>query len=229
MEAHILAVVFDLDGLVLDTETPDYLRWKEVYEQFGLDLTIEAWAGVVGRRDVDLYAPLRARGADVAAIREACDHRLAVLIKDYLKPMPGFDALIHRLIPTGIRRGLASNSDRTHVDRVVDRLGLREHFDVIIAGDEVPRWKPAPDIYLRALSRLDVHPKECAALEDSQSGIEAAKAAGLWCIAVPNQFTRHQDLSKADRIVSSLEDITLNIIFGLQSAPAFQTEPEGIS
>jgi len=80
MEARILAVVFDLDGLVLDTETPDYLSWREVYEQFGRDLTIEAWAGVVGRRDVDLYAPLRARGADVAVIREACAHRLAVLI-----------------------------------------------------------------------------------------------------------------------------------------------------
>lgn len=212
MSDRILGVIFDLDGLILDTETPDYLSWNEIYARYDLDLTVEAWADVVGRRDLDLYAPLRARGVDVSAVRENRHRRLAALMEEYLKPSPGFHELVNRLAQGGMRLALASNSDRIQVDRVVDRLGIRGFFDLIVTGDQVPQGKPAPDIYLLAVSRLNVLPRECVALEDSQPGIESAKAAGLYCIAVPTLFSRHQDLSRADLIISSLEEITLDVL-----------------
>ncbi len=129
-----------------------------------------------------------------------------------MKPSPGFHELVNRLAQAGMRLALASNSDRIHVDRVVDQLGIRGFFDLIVTGDQVPQGKPGPDIYLLAVSQLNVLPRECVALEDSQPGIESAKAAGLYCIAVPTLFTRHQDLSRADLIGSFLEEITLDVL-----------------
>ncbi|MGH2373803.1 MAG: HAD family hydrolase [bacterium] len=211
------AVIFDLDGLILDSETPDYLSWKEVYARHGLDLTVRDWAAVVGRRDIDLYAPLRKRNVDVAAEGESRRRRHASLLKDYLTPAPGVRNLIDQLRLAGVLRGLASNSDGAYVFEIVERLELRDAFDAIITRDDVTRAKPAPDIFLAAVSRLGVEAHRCVALEDSHPGVAAAKAAGLRCIAVPNVFTRHHDLDRADLVVTSLEGVTLEILTGLVS------------
>lgn len=189
------AIIFDLDGLVLDSETPDYLSWKEVYARHGLDLTVEDWAAVVGRRDIDL----------------------AALFEDYLTPAPGVLNLIDQLRLAGVLRGLASNSDGAYVFEVVERLELRDAFDAIITRDEVTRAKPAPDIFLAAVARLGVEAQWCVALEDSHPGVAAAKAAGLKCVAVPTVFTRHHDLGQADLVVRSLEAVTFEILTRLVS------------
>lgn len=211
------AVIFDLDGLILDSETPDYLSWKEVYARHGLDLTVQDWAGVVGRRDIDLYAPLRERNADIASEGEARRRRLATLFEEYLAPAPGVTNLIDQLRSAGIPLGLASNSDGAYVFDVVKRLGLRGAFDAVVARDDVARAKPAPDIFLAAVSRLGVEAPSCVAFEDSQPGVAAARAAGLKCIAVPTVFTRHHDLRAADLVVLSLEAVTVEILTRLVS------------
>lgn len=209
-------VIFDPDGLI-DSETPDYLSWKEVYARHGLDLTVEDWAAVVGRRDIDLYAPLRQRNVDVAAEGESRRRRLAALFEDYLTPAPGVLNLIDQLRLAGVLRGLASNSDGAYVFEVVERLELRDAFDAIITRDEVTRAKPAPDIFLAAVARLGVEAQWCVALEDSHPGVAAAKAAGLKCVAVPTVFTRNHDLSQADLLVTSLDVVTLEILSRLVS------------
>lgn len=217
MAGALRAVIFDLDGLILDSETPDYLSWKEVYARHGLDLTVQDWAGVVGRRDIDLYAPLRQRSVDVAAEGKSRRRRHAALFEEYLTPAPGVARLIDQLRRTGVPLGLASNSDRAYVFEVVERLGLRDAFDTIVARDDVTRAKPAPDIFLAAVSRLEVEAPGCVALEDSRPGVAAAKAAGLTCIAVPTVFTRHHDLTQADLVVTSLETVTVEILTRLVS------------
>ncbi len=211
------AVIFDLDGLVLDSETPDYLSWKEVYARHGLDLTVQDWAGVVGRRDIDLYAPLRERNADAATEGEARRRRLAALFEEYLTPAPGVVNLLDRLRLAGVPRGLASNSDGAYVFEIIERLELRDAFDAIITRDDVTRAKPAPDIFLAAVSRLRVEAHRSVALEDSLPGVAAANAAGLKCVAIPTAFTRHHDLSQADLVVTSLQDVTVEILDGLVS------------
>ncbi|MGQ0551309.1 MAG: HAD family hydrolase [Armatimonadota bacterium] len=217
MSGNLQAVVFDLDGLILDSETPDYLSWKEVYARHGLELTVRDWAAVVGRRDVDLDAPLRERNADVDAEREVRRRRLTALFEEYLKPAPGVVHLIDQLRRAGVPRGLASNSDGAYVFRVVERLDLHHVFDAIVTRDDVTRAKPAPDIFLAAVSRLRVEAHRSVALEDSHPGVAAAKAAGLKCVVVPTVFTRHHDLGRADLVVSSLEAVTLEILTGLVS------------
>jgi HAD superfamily hydrolase (TIGR01509 family) len=215
MSGDLQAVIFDLDGLILDSETPDYLSWKELYARFGLDLTTRDWAAVVGRRDVDLDAPLRERQVDVEAERTSRRRRAALLLEEYLTPAPGVETLLDRLRRADIRRGLASNSDAAYVHQIVDRLHLRGSFGVIVTRGDVARPKPAPDIYHAAFSRLGVRAAQCVALEDSGPGIAAATAAGLKCIAVPTIFTRHHDLAHADLILSSLEAVTLETLSGL--------------
>lgn len=216
MSGTLEAVIFDLDGLILDSETPEYLGWKEVYARYGLDLTVKDWAAVVGRRDVDVTAPLRERGADADVEREA-NRRVVMLMEDYLTPARGFVTLASGLRLAGIRRGLASNSDAAFVYRVIDRLEIRPFFDAVITRDDVAHGKPAPDMFGLIVSILSVEAMRCVALEDSQPGVIAAKAAGLKCIAVPNVFTQHHDLAQADLIVASLEAVTLETLRGLVS------------
>ena len=217
MSKSLQAVIFDLDGLIVDSETPDYLSWREVYARHGLDLTVRDWAGVVGRRDIDLYAPLRERNVDVAAEGALRRRRLAALFEDYLTAAPGVVNLIDQLRLAGILRGLASNSDGAYVFEVVERLKLRNAFDAIVTRDDVTRAKPAPDIFLAAVSWLGVEAHRCVVLEDSHPGVAAAKAAGLKCIAVATVFTRHHDLGQADLVVRSLEAVTLEILTRLVS------------
>ncbi len=216
MTYHVEAVIFDLDGLILDVETSDYLSWKETYALHGLELMVDEWTAAIGHPARDLYGPLSALGADPAALREARHQRLAALQEECLQVRPGFDTLVTRLMRAGIRRGLASNSGFARVRRVVTQLGICDFLDAMAGGDEVPQRKPAPDLYLLAASRLGVAPRRCAAMEDSQSGIEAAKAAGLTCIAVPNLFTRHQDFSRADLVLASLDEITVETLRALE-------------
>ncbi len=216
MSCHVEAVIFDLDGLILDVETPDYLSWKETYALHGLELTSDEWTAAIGHQTRDLYGPLTALGFDPAALRETRHHRLVALRDECLQVRLGFDTLVTRLARAGIRRGLASNSDFARVHRVVTQLGICDFLDAMAGGNEVPRRKPAPDLYLLAVSRLGVAPYRCVAVEDSQPGIEAAKAAGLTCIAVPNLFTQHQDLSWADLILASLDEITVETLRALE-------------
>jgi HAD superfamily hydrolase (TIGR01509 family) len=216
MSCHLEAVIFDLDGLILDVETPDYLSWKEAYNLQGLELTADDWRAAVGCPASDLYGPLSALGTDPAALRQARHGRLAALQDKCLQVRPGFGTLVTRLMRAGIRRGLASNSSFARVQRVITLLGICDFLDAMAGGDEVARRKPAPDLYLLAALRLGVEPRRCAAVEDSQQGIEAAKAAGLACIAVPNLFTQHQDLSQADLTLASLDEITIETLRALE-------------
>lgn len=216
----IRAVIFDMDGLIIDTEWPDYQSWQELYAAHGHELTLAEWVPHVGvwGPPLDLLGRLAALigdGADRAALRAQRRARCDELVRASMIPMAGFGALMERLATHGYPRGLASTSSRDWVDFVVDGLQVRSHFETIVAGDEVAARKPAPDVYLRAAERLRVPPAECVALEDSAPGIASARAAGMACIAVPNRVTLHQDLSAALHQISNLGDVTLELLRSL--------------
>lgn len=213
----IRAVIFDMDGLIIDTEWPDYQSWQELYAAYGQELTLAEWVPHVGvwGPPLDLLGRLAALvgpGADPAALRARRRARCDELVRQSMVPMPGYEGLMECLAGAGCPRALASTSSRDWVDFVVEGLGVRAHFQAIVAGDEVAARKPAPDVYLRAADRLGVAPTECVALEDSAPGIAAAKAAGMACIAIPNRVTLHQDLSAADHRVAHLGEVTLDLL-----------------
>ena len=212
---QLLGAIFDCDGLLADTETPDYDAWREIYEEQGLHLPVELWAQSIGTakgHDLhDWHAPLAEAigpGYDPEAV-QARRHAFYHAALGRLTPMPGVLAVLDALDEAGIPCAVASNSDRVWVDRVLDMIGLTSRFQTIATADEVPNPKPAPDVYLLAAKRLGVPPQSCAAFEDSPRGLAAAHAAGMFTVAVPTALTRHFAFEQAHHLIHSLERLAL--------------------
>jgi HAD superfamily hydrolase (TIGR01509 family) len=205
-------VVFDFDGLILDTEVPVYEAWQEIYVEHGATLAFEKWALCIGTADVfdpcvDLETAL-GRALDAAALRGRHRVRTDALI-DAQAVLPGVREYVDEARRLGLRLGVASSSSRRWVEGHLQRLGLRDRFDVIRCADDVPRVKPDPALYRAVLDATGVRPEDAMALEDSPNGVLAAKRAGLTCVAVPNALTARLDLSHADLSLTSLADLPL--------------------
>ena len=204
MNTEPRALILDFDGLIVDTEMPGYLAWQEVYEAEGAHLEIADWLNAVGY--VDGFDPrahltkLTGRTFDWVARDAWISQRARALIA--AQPvLPGVAALIENGRRLGYRLGVASNSTADWVVPNLERLDLRKFFGTVCTVDQVARPKPQPDVYVGALAELGVATAAGSyAFEDSLPGVQAAKAAGLWVVAVPNPLTRHQDLSMADEV-----------------------------
>jgi len=204
----IEAVILDFDGLVLDTETPFRRSWDEIYEKYGLSVSPAAWAGLIGSSadPVEAYALLERhldRPVDRASIRDRRMARELELLK-HEQVMPGVRELIEEATAQGVRLAIASSSERKWVVDHLAGIGLLDSFEVIACAEDVAVTKPAPDLYETALRSLGVSPDRAIAFEDSVHGVASAKAAGLFCIAVPNRVTRHLSFPRADLIVETL-------------------------
>jgi HAD superfamily hydrolase (TIGR01509 family) len=212
----IEAILFDFDGLILDTEFPEFTAWSERYSDFGLSLAVEDWAARIGcgastvsQTPYEHIEELLGRPIDHDQVRAAKRARVAELIASE-RILPGVEALITAAQARGVRLGVVSSSVSEWVNGFLAKLNLLDRFDLVLSGDDVARAKPEPDLYLAALSLLDVSAANAVALEDSRNGIAAAKAAGIFCVAVPNRLTRHTSLAQADIQVESLEEIPLD-------------------
>ncbi len=202
------AVVFDMDGLLLDTETLWQRSETELFRRHGQQFTREDQLAVMGtgveftgRYYAERLGEPVERG--IALVEEMQKLMLAEVSREVLA-RPGATELVERLRGQ-VPLGLASNSERYLVDAALATARLADAFDVIVTPADVEHPKPAPDLYLEACARLGVSPSDALALEDSAPGIAAAKAAGLTCIAVP-QFAE-TDVSIADRVIDSLEEL----------------------
>lgn len=205
--------IFDFDGLILDTEKPGFLAWKEIFDRYNQPFALENWK--------------KAIGTGPAAFDPAC--HLCALVPDSLSPsrlreeqllianklirtypiLPGVLEFITEAKAAGHKLAIASSSPRSWVISHLSRLELIPYFDAILTAEDVMQVKPAPDLYHLALTRLELTPAEAVVFEDSPNGILAANAAGITCIAVPNEITRTMDISHADVIVNSFKEITL--------------------
>ncbi|MFC8043225.1 HAD family hydrolase [Nocardia sp. NPDC057353] len=202
------AVIFDFDGLILDTETPAYTSWQETYRGHGAALDRELWTANIGTHGWDAARHLEellGRPIDHAELRAARLTRHYALI-DAEVVRPGVVGWLNEAKELGLAVGLASSSGEQWVGPHLERLGLREHFAVLATGDRVQRVKPDPALYRLALDSLGVDPGDAIAVEDSANGIAAAKAAGLPAVAVPNAMTVELDFSRADLVLDSLTD-----------------------
>ena len=207
------ALILDFDGLVVDTEIAVYEAWREFYEGEGQHLTMGQWqqaVGYVNGFDPRAHLELLTTRAydwpahDVELVRRTRELALSQPV------LPGVTELLAEGTRLGYRIGAASNSTADWVGPGLERLGLRKWYQVVRTRESVQRHKPAPDVYLGALADLGVtSPEGSLAFEDSEPGVRAAKAAGLYVVAVPNQLTRGQDLSLADEVRDSLAGFAL--------------------
>jgi HAD superfamily hydrolase (TIGR01509 family) len=209
----IRALIFDFDGLILDTEGPIYQAWVEIYQEMGADLPLSAWQVWVGGSH-DVFDPCGylesqlGRPVDREGLTERASGREKelILLEDAL---PGVEEYIADARRLDLKLGIASSSDCPWVYRHLEHLGLREEFDSIKCAEDVKNVKPSPDLYLAVLDELRVDPREAIALEDSPNGITAAQAAGLFCVVVPNPLTSQMATDHADLQLSSLAELPL--------------------
>ena len=208
----IKAIIFDFDGVILDTETPLYESWQAMYRRYGADLDKARFAEYIGGADYfDFHKHLeRLVGAELDR-RALGDERRRLYggLVSRNRALPGVAERIADAKRLGMRVGVASNSDIGWVKSNLENLGMFGSFDVIRTRDDVTRVKPDPEIYLSALRALRTAPESAVAIEDSANGVRAAKAAGLFTIAVPNPITALLPLDAADLIIPSLSDMSL--------------------
>ncbi|HEX7255549.1 MAG TPA: HAD-IA family hydrolase [Gaiellaceae bacterium] len=216
----IRALLFDFDGLIVDTETPSYASWQEVYREHGQELPLDRWAAIVGTIGgfepldylEDLHGPI---DRDAVKTRRR-EHELSLLEVEDLRP--GILEYLQEADRLGLKTAVVSSSTRQWVDRHLARLERAEHFDEIVTADRDPdRSKPRPTLYLEALERLGVAAEEAIAFEDSPNGVRAARAAGIYTVAVPNRVTISLGLDEADLVLESLAELPLREL--LESLP----------
>jgi HAD superfamily hydrolase (TIGR01509 family) len=204
------ALVFDFDGLVADTETPQYEAWVDVFTHFGAEEPLDqpTWQQAVGLTSLPfdpltVLASRLAEPPDAASVRSThrtyLDRRLGTVAV-----RPGVHRWLDDADAAGLLVAIASSSSRRWVEDHLERLGLAERFPVRVCGREGLAPKPAPDLYLRASEELAVEPAQCLALEDSPAGARAALAAGMTCVVVPSPMTAGLDFGAVHLVVDSL-------------------------
>jgi HAD superfamily hydrolase (TIGR01509 family) len=200
-------VVFDLDGVLVDSEPTHERANVEYLAGLGVTLDPALAAAMLGRRVRDLTDAVAAQAGvppeEVFAGREAVFWRL--LEQAPPPPMPGLRPALARLAAAGLRLAVASSGTRAYVAHVLDRLGVADAFAAVVSGEEVVVGKPDPGVYLLAAERLGADPAACVAVEDAPHGIAAARAAGMRVVAVRGAHTEALDLSQADELVADLE------------------------
>ena len=209
----ITTVIFDLDGLLADTERLHCQAYQMALREHGLSLSeadyVEHW--VRCGKGIGDWLDMHCLDLESHVVRAHKSEHYLALVGSSLRPMEGALELLNGLY--GIKKiALASSSYRDAVDGVLTGLKIAHFFEVIVTGLDVPRVKPAPDIFLKVASQMGVKPSECLVLEDAEKGVLAAYDAGMRCIVVPNEHTRHHDFSKATRVCASLAEITPELL-----------------
>lgn len=215
-DMRIRAIVFDFDGLILDTETPLVRAWSEAYARYGCTpLTITDWGRMVGTvNGLDPLAIMLERldpagpAVDPVEAERLVKSRVRALIA-LETTRPGVTAWLDDADRLGLRIGLASSSSAAWVEGHLERLALRSRFEALACYRPGVAPKPDPYLYRQACETLGIEPAQALAVEDAPFGIAAAKAAGLRCVAVPNGLTGQLDLARADLVVPSLADVSL--------------------
>lgn len=212
----IKALIFDFDGLILDTETAEFRVWQSIYREYGREMLPETWGQVIGGYGISNFdgalhlAELVGDGLDArelnARFRSESD---ALILQQPI--LPGVVDYLDDAQRLGLRLAVASSSPHSWVDTHLARLGLADRFDVTICGDDVPpgRTKPHPDLFLKALDAVGAKADEAIVFEDSPNGVKAARAAGIFVVRVPNPITALLKTDDANLTLESLSQIPL--------------------
>ena len=209
----IEAVIFDLDGLLADTESLHRQSYQEILREYGCEPSDEEYLDYWIRtgKGAAYWMQEHELELDLSELQQQKHRRYMDLVRSSAQAMTGAVELLQRLSEKK-KLALASASFRDSVYGVIKILNIAHYFDTIVTRNDVPRSKPFPDIFLHAAEQLEVTPEECVVLEDSERGVLAAHRAGMKCIAVPNEHTSDNDFSTAELVLTSLENVTIALL-----------------
>lgn len=205
------AVIFDLDGVIIDSEPLHMQVNMDILDEFGAKISEKEHNKLVGFSSNETWGYLKERFHLPVSVEElkqkSSSDALTFLDQHQLKPIEGIPELIEKCEKYGMRLAVASSSERAYIEKVLKNFGLEDHFKVLVSGAELPRSKPDPTIFLKTAELLKVEPGKCLVIEDSFNGVTAAKSANMSCIGYRNSNSGNQDLLKADVIVDTISDI----------------------
>ena len=209
MSQKIKAVVFDMDGLMFNTEDLYNIVGESLLQRRGKTFTLELKRAMMGLPGKEAFEVMRSQcglSESVQALMRETDELFVDLLPAEIEKMPGLDRLLELLEQKGLPKAVATSSHRKFAKRALGFFDLEPRFEFVLTGDDVERGKPNPDVYLMAARNLELEPQDLLVLEDSHIGSRAAKAAGAFTIAVPTVHSSHCDFSHVDLIAKSLED-----------------------
>jgi beta-phosphoglucomutase len=203
------AVIFDMDGTLIDSIEADYLAWCELFEFYQKELRLEDYIPLIGIKSAEVamkYLPVK----DELELKEALAKKLVyfrnIIEEKGIKAMPFSHELVQQIKKSGLLLSLATSSRKAKVEMVMNKVGLMDYFDVVITAEDVKKGKPDPEVFTTAAHRLSVKPSECIVFEDAANGVKAAKNAQMKCIALHSERTAGL-LSEADIIIESYEGL----------------------
>jgi HAD superfamily hydrolase (TIGR01509 family) len=206
-----------MDGVIIDSEPLHKKCEKEIFKYFGISVSDEEHNELTGKTDEDIWSRIGSQHNVVINVDEALKIKKS-LYMDYLKkesninPIPFVSQLIKRLYDNGFYLALASSSPYEQIDYILSRFEIKDYFYSVVSGDDVKEGKPDPEIFLIVIKLAGIDPAYCIAIEDSNNGLTAAKNANIKCIGFNNPNSGNQDLSKADLIISSFKELSVDLI-----------------
>lgn len=213
----IKGIIYDMDDLLVDSHRLHVKSVEAVIKEYGYtldDVPQWLWSESMGKRLIDFLQDL-VKVLDLNETVETLNHKRSQvflkLVKEELQPLPGaLESL--SLLTNHFKIALASSGTKKYLGLVMDKFNLRKYFQIVVSGDNVKYGKPHPEVYLTASKKLSLNPTECLVFEDATHGIRSAKEAGCKCIGVKNPNTPPQDLSEADTVLNSLEEVTIDMV-----------------
>jgi len=217
----ITGLIFDHDGTLVDSESTHYKIWHDIMLEYGVNFTEQEYilehSGVPTLQNAEILTTTYSINVSAHALCKQKETRTdAYFSKHATTLMPHAQTCIEACLDNGLKLAIATGASTTEIQLSLSKRSFYPHFTGIATRNDVARTKPAPDVYELALQCLNMKAEQCWAIEDSPSGIASAKAAGLTCIAIPNQYSRHQDLSAADYHLEHLGQL-LDLLASVES------------
>lgn len=216
-DARMKAVIFDMDGVLIDSEKAHQEAEITTLRQFGIEVTVDDLKPFAGANRDSFKQGISERfGAiDWNRFYEIKDKMLFNLVEQ-VESIPGVVDLLRQIKQAGMKTGLGTSSQRSLMDFVVDRFAFRPLFDELVCTNDITRGKPDPEIFLVCAERLQVDPRDCVVIEDSVNGIKAAKAAGMYSLAITTTFDPHE-LHEAHRVINRFDEISATMLLSLSA------------
>lgn len=211
----IKAVIFDLDGTMVETENSVWVHVNHILaEKHGKKFDESVRKKMMGRKESEALQIFLDHHQIDATVEQLVEERQELLLQlvDRVKANPGLYELITLLNKMGIKKGIATSSFYPFASKVLEKVNLTSEFEVFVTGNQIRNGKPHPEIFLTVAKKLDVDPKDCLVLEDAQNGVEGAYNAGMKVIAIPHQYSVDHDFSKATMILKSLTEVTSKLL-----------------
>lgn len=209
----IRAVIWDMDGVIVDSGPLHFKAWQELAGERGIEFTEVEFKNLFGMRNPDILNKLfgKLSPEELKYLSSKKEDNFRSLVRLGVKAMPGVIPLLQKLKATGIKQAIASSTPLQNINLILTVLKISEMFDTIVSDEDVTYGKPAPEAFLLAANRLGVSPEGCLVIEDAIAGVKAAKNAGMKLIAVTNTVSG-SELELADLVVDSLEEVDLDLI-----------------